>query len=274
MKTAMRILTMQTTRRLRVKRHWSLWTAAAVVLICTHCSRGNRIQFEVYPEVQLRQEQIFRTEACQDTIEVLLTELWDSDFFQWQNPLLLEEVLDNNYGIFECDARTDETARFRAFYKKEEEREQIMLNKRLFRHFESTPNWGFRLRDMDRRIKSTLVHELLHDFWFNVLDDRLKAGFTDEADLFFNEVSKTKTRSDKMSFLRDAGYLSPSPSDFTPFAELQGQKNRYGKKELYGTELYSILADRAFSGHILIPRRFREYYRGILSEKALNRGRR
>ncbi len=33
-------------------------------------------------------------------------------------------------------------------------------------------------------------------------------------------------------------------------------------------------ADRAFSGHILIPRRFRDYYRGILSREALDRDRR
>jgi len=265
---------MQTRKRHRKRRSWIPSAAAvALILLCVQCSRGNRIQFEVYPEVQLRQEPTFRTQACQDTIEVLLTELWDSDFFQWRNPLLLEEILDNDYGIFDCDARTEEMARFRAFYKREKKQERIMLNKRLFRHFEPAPGWGFRLRDMDRRIRSTLVHELLHDFWFNVLDNSAKSGFTEEAERFFEEIQNCSTRNQRLEFLKQSGYAFPSLSDFTPFSELLELKERYAEEELYGTELYSVLGDRTFSGHIVIPRRFREYYQGILSASALNRHR-
>jgi len=264
---------MQTFRRQSVKGRWTLWAAAAAILVCAQCSRGKRIQFEVYPEVQLRQEPMFRTQPCQDTIEMLLTELWDSNFFNWQNPLLLEEILDNDYGIFECDVRDDEMARYRAFYKKEKRQDQVMLNKRLFRHFEASHNWGFRLRDIDRRIKSTLVHELLHDFWFNILDVPVKHRFAKEAQAFLAEVSQIQSRRDMLAFLKTAGYASPSPSDFAPFAEILGFKERYREEELCGTELFSILGDRAFSGHIIIPRQFREFYRGVLSREALDRDR-
>jgi hypothetical protein len=261
--------------RERQKRPWILFAAgAALVLLCSYCSRGNRIQFEVYPEIQLRQDPVFRTQACQDTIEVLLTELWGTDFFHWQNPLLLEEILDNDYGIFECDAYAGRMSRFRAFYKREKKQDRIMLNKRLFRHIEASPGWGFKLTDMDRRIKSTLVHELLHDFWFNILEDGSKAGFAANARLFFTEIREARTRDQKIAFLKKAGYAAPCPSDFTPFAELLGLEGRYEERELFGTELYSILADRAFSGHVIIPRQLREYYDGILSRQALERDRR
>jgi hypothetical protein len=266
---------MQTDAKHRRKRRVRpLNAAAALVLVCAHCSRGTQVQFEVYPEVHLRQEPYaFRTEACRDTIEVLLTEVWGTDFFNWENPLLLEEILDNNYGIFECEAQNAELARYRAFYKKEKTEDQVMLNKRLFRHFAAPQGCGFRLRDMDRRIKSTLVHELMHDFWFNVLDDRSKKGFAEEAEVFLAEVSRARCRRERMAFLKEAGYESPVPSDFQPFAELEGLTDRYGTRELHGTELYSILADRAFSGHILIPRRFHAYYRDILSPGVLERTR-
>jgi hypothetical protein len=264
--------TMKKDQRQKRKRIRPVWAAAALVLVCAHCSRGTHVQFEIYPEVQLRQEPYsFRTQACRDTIEVLLTEVWGSDFFNWENPLLLEEILDNNYGIFECETHSEEMAQYRAFYKKEKTQDRIMLNKRLFRHFAASRGCGFRLRDMDRRIKSTLVHELMHDFWFNVLDDRLKEGFVEEAQVFLAEVSRAGSRSERIAFLKEAGYQNPAPSDFLPFAELEGLRDRYSAKELHGTELYSILADRAFSGHILIPRRFHAYYRDILSEGALAR---
>jgi hypothetical protein len=59
----------------------------------------------------------------------------------------------------------------------------------------------------------------------------------------------------------------PSEAGVPPGIEFAGIRGEDNDED-------SDYADRAFSGHILIPRRFRDYYRGILSREALDRDRR
>jgi hypothetical protein len=254
-------------------RPWFGAAVGALVLTCSLCSRRPRVQYEVYPGMQLRDDAGFRSSACRDSVEIMLSEIWNSSFWQ-RNDRLREEILNNDYGIFECRDRTDKEFRARAFYRKTDDRQQVMLNKRLFRHFAVKPEGGIALTDLDRGIKATMVHELLHDVWFNVLDGSLKAQFTADAEFFLAELSLARTKQDKLDILLCAGYIDPSPSEFEPFAELLCLGDIYDDQTLNGTELFAILGDRAYSGRILIPRPFRKYYYGILSHSALNRTRR
>jgi hypothetical protein len=64
-----------------------------------------------------------------------------------------------------------------------------MLNTRLFAHLKPKPKQPHmdkvRIRKIDRRILATIVHELFHDFWHNVLDGRKRYLFAGEAEIFF-----------------------------------------------------------------------------------------
>lgn len=237
-------------------------------LLCAACARHPRIEYQVFVGVQLREDSVYRSEACQDTIEFLLSEVWESGFFQ-DDVQLLQEILNNNYGIFEYQDCPEQLTRIRAFYQQENEKERVMLNKSLFRHFDFSSWSEITLSDMDRGIKATLVHELLHDFWFKILNDAQKSRFTAEAEHFYGELSRVVRKQDKLDFLKRAGYRDPDPAEFEPFEEVMRLRNRYPDPNFFGTELFAVLGDRAFSGRILIPRRFHIYYMDILSEQVI-----
>jgi len=79
------------------------------------------------------------------------------------------------------------------------------------------------------------------------------------------------TMQDKLNFLKEMGYHAPEECNFEPFEELQIVKKSYTDEKFFGTELYSIIADRAFSGKIIIPKPFRKFYNGIVSEAFLEK---
>lgn len=237
-------------------------------LLCAACAGHPRIEYQVFADVQIREGLACRSQACQGTIEYLLSEVWDSGFF-CDDAELLQEILNNSYGIFECQNCPERLKRVRAFYLYDNNTERVMLNKSLFRQFKVSTWSGITLTDLDSRIKATLVHELLHDFWFHVLDDTRKARFTSEAEQFYHELCAAVSEQDKLDFLKRAGYANPTLAAFVPFEGVKRLRERYPNRSFFGTELFAVLADRAFSGRILIPQRFRSYYKGILSDRAL-----
>ena len=62
------------------------------------------------------------------------------------------------------------------------------------------------------------------------------------------------------------------PGNFLPFAELLAVKKNYTNDKFFGTELYSIIADRTFSGKMIIPKQLRKFYNGIISNTVLQKG--
>lgn len=246
-----------------------------LVVTLTNCSGVLRIKSEIYPNIELKSDFRYRYRQTADkiTIESLLAEVWTSGFLR-KNELIAEEILNNNYGVFRGDSESSSLENHRARYIKEKgEKDKVMLSTSLFSHFVLSSNRMTVHRTLDRRIKATLIHELFHDFWHNILDERKKFLFSIEAEIFFLEAMMAEKKQDKVMFLRNAGLNEPSKYDFKPYDELQDLKVNYTDQKFFGSELYSIIADRAFSGKMIIPKQLRKFYYGILSESALNKNR-
>jgi hypothetical protein len=246
-----------------------------LIVTLTSCSRVLRIESEIYPNIELKSDFQYRYRRTADkiTIESLLAQVWTSGFLR-KNELIEKEILNNNYGVFRGDSESSSLENHRARYiKVKGQKDKVMLSTSLFSHFVRSSNSLIVHRTPDRRIKATLVHELFHDFWHNVLDERKKFLFSIEAEIFFLEAMMAEKKQDKMMFLRNAGLNEPSKDDFKPYDELQDLKVNYTDQKFFGSELYSIIADRAFSGKMIIPKQLKKFYYGILSESALNKNR-
>ncbi len=242
----------------------------AIVLIISALSGCKSFQMEVYQSVNIDSEHGYRSAANQTTIEDLLAEIWDTGFFN-DNLLSREEILNNRYGIFGDGSSVARVTQGRACFIIEDNSDMIMLNRKLFSHIARDTTGRLEYRVRDRKIKATLVHELFHDFWHNTLNLQKRFMFASEAEVFIRELIMVKTREDKLKFLKRAGFQHPREKDFKPFAELLVVKKNYTYEKFFGTELYSIIADRTFSGKMIIPKQLRKFYNGIISEAVLYR---
>ena len=249
------------------------WNVCVLLfLTLSSCSRVLRIEPEIFSNIELKSNIRYKGMANKKTIEGLLGELWNSGFFQ-KNELIMEEIFNNDYVLFHKGSKFSNSSlrKGRAYYiKVKGQKEKVMLHRKLFSHYKPSFGGGFILRPLNKRIKATLVHELFHDFWHNVLDNRKRFLFSIDAEIFFLEAMLAKTEEDKMTFLSNIGINALRLEDFRPFEELRDQKEHYADQKFFGTEMYSIFADRAFSGKMSIPKYIRKFYYGILSESALN----
>lgn len=242
-----------------------------LVVTLTSCNRVLIIESEVYPNIELKSDFRYRHTADKITIERLLAEVWTSEFLR-KNELIEEEILNNNYGVFHGDIESSFLKKRRACYiKVKGQKDKVMLSTSLFSHFVFNSNGVTLHKTLDKGIRATLIHELFHDFWHNILDERKRFLFSIEAEIFFLEVMMAEKKQDKVMFLRNAGLNEPSKNDFKPYDELQDLKENYADHKFFGSELYSTIADRAFSGKMIIPKQLRKFYYGILSESALNK---
>ncbi len=227
---------------------------------------------EVYQKVRIGSDRGYRSAANKATLEDLLAEIWDTGFFN-DNLLSREEILNNRYGIFGPGSSVSRVTQGRAcFIKEEGYSDIIMLHRQLFPHIGTNSTGQLIVRTRDPKIKATLVHELFHDFWHNTLNLQKKFMFSSETEVLFRELLMVKTREDKLQFLRRVGFNHPREKVFLPFVQLLSVKKNYTTEKFFGTELYSIIADRTFSGEIIIPTKLRKFYDGIISDSVLNAG--
>lgn len=247
-----------------------LWkTTLIVVLAFTSCQS---FDLEVYPDVNIHSRPGYNSSLSKSYVESLLAEIWYSDFLN-RNELNEAEILNNNYGIFGEGSEFARHTNGRAcFIIEEGYSDMVLLNRKLFPHIERDRNGKAKATELDRKIIATLLHELFHDFWYNTLDFQKRFMFSAETEIFLREIEMIKSQQDKLDFLKNIGYHAPEESDFKPFEELQIVKKDYTDEKFFGTELYSIIADRAFSGRIIIPKPFRKFYNGIVSESILDKG--
>jgi len=225
----------------------------------------------MYSEVNLEVDYKYCEYPSKKTMERLLAEIWDSGFLN-RNRINEEEIINNNYGIFKKSCAEAHFAEGRACYIREkDQRDKILLNKILFPHYERVEGNEIIYIRLDKRIKATLVHELFHDFWHNLLNPRERDWFSIKAKKFYEEIKIATTGEDKLRFLRDIGYVEPTEDNFPCYEELDLLKDKYPERKFFGTELYAILAERAFSGKMIIPKQLREFYKGIISETYLNK---
>ncbi len=239
------------------------------------CSRILKIEPEIFSNIELKSNIHYNGIANKKTLEGLLAELWNSGFFQNSEPIR-EEIFNNNYGLFSKGSLSSPSSlkKGRAYYLKiKGQKDKVMLNKKLFSHY--VPSFGgkLKLKPLNKKIKATIIHELFHDFWYNILDKRERFMFSIESEIFCLEAFMAKTNEDKIAYLRNIGMNNPCLEDFKPYEELKAQKEYYADQKFFGTELYSILAYKAFSGKMTIPKQLRRFYYGIVSESFLNRDR-
>jgi len=226
----------------------------------------------VYPDISLKPESKRTSFANEDGVRSLLSEVWDSGFLN-KNELNREEILNNQYGILYEDSELSSLISSRAYYIKIEDGEdKVLLSKKLFGHFEWNSPRRNKFRKKDKKIHAILIHELFHDFWYNTLDDKKRLLFSIESEIFYKEMSLAQTAKDKLKFLRSIGFNKPTKDNFKPYEELKYLRMNFSDQKFFGTELYAIIADRLFSGKMIIPKQLRKFYKGIISEAALNRG--
>jgi hypothetical protein len=244
-------------------------TTLFLALAFTSCKS---FDLELYSDVNIHSRPGYSSTANRSSVENLLTEIWYSDFLN-RNELNEDEILNNHYGIFGNGSRLARDTNSRAcFIIDEGFSDIVMLNRKLFAHLERDINGKTKAIIRDKKIKATFIHELFHDFWYNTLDFQKRFMFSVEAEIFYREIEMIKSQQDKLDFLKDIGYHAPLERDFKPFEELQIVKKNYADEKFFGTEFYSIIADRAFSGKIIIPKPFRKFYNSIVSESFLAKG--
>lgn len=241
-----------------------------LTLIC--CQRD---ALKLYPDIKLHPLTKKRSLAKKDTIEDLLFKIWDSGFLR-KNDLTKEEIQNNTYGVFRKSFKSGPASEGRAYYHRiEGGRDRLILSADLFGHLEMEINpapWrGVILKPLDRRIRATIVHELFHDFWYNILDERKRYLFSSEAEIFFIELMMAKTEEDKLQFINNSELGQQGEIYFERLKRLLEARELYDQKKVFGTELFSIIAGRAYSGGIIIPRQFRKYYLSLLSDEVLDK---
>jgi len=245
-----------------------------LVLALTCCRRD---ALKLYPDIELHPQAKIRSLSKKDTFENLMFEIWSSGFFR-KNDLTKEEIQNNTYGVFRKPVKSGPALEGRAYYQQiEGARDRLILNAKLFGHFKMETNpapWSGVIHEpLDRRIRVTIVHELFHDFWYNILDERKRYLFSDEAEIFFIELMMVKTEEDKSQFINNSGLGQRGEVYFEHLKRLLEAREMYSHDKVFGTELYSIIAERAYSGAIIIPKQFRKYYLGILSDETLDKNR-
>lgn len=251
----------------KMKKAKMIGTAVLAAVFMGGCSHP---RLTVFTEVSLKEKAVKRQYVSRGAMEYILWQIWDSGFLN-AGPVIRQEIFNNDYGVFVKPQRKGAHIRGRAYFlARGEAPDRIMLNRTLFAHFVYDHKNGPVCYLMDKRAVATMLHELFHDFWHNILDDRSRAIFTAEAETFFIELIMAEAYNDRRGFLSGLGWDNPPQEAFEVFLELIALRDEYPAKKFFGTEMYSILADRAFSGRIVIPEPFRKYYGGIVSDRVLH----
>ncbi|MFB0565784.1 MAG: hypothetical protein ACETWK_08920 [Candidatus Aminicenantaceae bacterium] len=242
-----------------------------LVVAITSCIRLKRIELEVKPDTELNSYSHYRNGTVK---EKMITEIWTSGFFEI-NDINQEEIINNIYGIFgNSYGLSSGPIRQACYIYLENHKDRVMLNTNLFSHSKINNESEVKLKPSDERIKASLVHELFHDFWYNILDKRKRILFSKEAEILFIESIMAQTKSEKLHFLHNIGLNKTLEDDFKLFEGLKKLKEHYPDQKFFGTELYSIIADKTFSRMMIIPRQLRKYYYGIISDNVLNNSKR
>lgn len=244
-----------------------------LLLALCSCQKANQ---RLYSDIELSPTHRRGSFASKQTIEGLLYEIWNSGFIR-KNDLTKREILNNVYGVFRKAPKTLLDQEGRAYYhNREGKKDLLMMNAGLFGHLEPAPKQPHikkvRIKRLDKGIRATLVHELFHDFWHNILDSRKRYLFTNEVEIFFVELMLVKTEQEKLQFLDESGLETQDAADFESFAVLLEIHDIY-IPEKFGTELYAILASRAYTGESIIPKKLGKYYSVLISDKVLDTGR-
>ncbi len=229
-------------------------------------------QVTVFQDFSIRPKAQYVTgcEPTRDALETVVSTVWDSEFLV-REPKVLEEILNNSYGVFDSK-KGPVTPKckdcFGIYYKKPGFQDLILVNSKLFCY-----KGDVLIPYMNQSYKATvLVHELFHDFWDHIFEDSKKEQFIKESTKFYNRIANAKTDADKLLLLNEVGLVGAGTDTFdTVLGSLVATRGKYidcgsSDEEFFGTELFAIFAETAYAG-AGIPRPLQVFYRNLISEK-------
>jgi len=200
-------------------------------------------------------------------VEPLLAQLWESGFFR-RNEAVRRELLDNSYSFFDQGSPSPPEGRkgLGCYARGGEGQDTIYLRKELFAYFEIRIEGIVQHPDVGRRVLPVLVHEICHDLWMNILDERERAAFTREGVDLMEDYCMAQTAEEKRRFLRRAGDDVSNPGRLRSYAGIEAILTACPLRTLRGRELFAWLAERLFMTKAVIPAPLRKYYSCILAE--------
>lgn len=196
----------------------------------------------------------------------LLARLWASGFFK-RNEAVLRELANNDYAFFGRGApRAPAGVRGLAcFSRTAGERDAVYLNKDLFAHFDVGLDGVVERVDVGDRVMPVLVHEICHDLWANVLDERERAAFSREGEAFMRDYRRALTADEVRRFLAGAGDDAADPRCLRSYAGIGDILAANPTRAMCGHEMFAWLAERLFTTRALIPCPLRKYYACVLA---------
>ena len=144
-------------------------------------------------------------------------------------------------------------------------RDTIFLKKDLFAHFEVGLEGIFERTDVGGRVLPVLVHEICHDLWVNVLDDRERAAFSREGEAFMRDFRRAQTADETRRFLVLAGEDAADPRCLRSYAGIGEILAANPTRAMCGHEMFAWLAERLFTTKAMIPCPLRKYYTCVIA---------
>lgn len=199
-------------------------------------------------------------------VEPILARLWDSGFFR-QNDAVRLELLNNNYAFFGPGSPVPPkgTRGLGCYSRKPGQKDTIFLQKDLFARFEIGPEGLAAPVDMSRRILPVLLHEICHDLWMNILDERERAAFAREGSELMEQYCMAQTDEGQRLFQLRFGDDIADPRCRRSYSEIDRILAARLPRPLGAHELFPWLAERLFMTKAMIPKPLRKYYSCILA---------
>ena len=198
--------------------------------------------------------------------EPLLARLWASGFFR-RNEAVLGELLNNNYAFFDQGGPLAPRGilGLACFSRTPGARDTIFLKKDLFAHFEVGLEGVLERPDVGGRVLPVLVHEIFHDLWSNVLDERERAAFSREGEAFMRDYRRAQTADETRRFLALAGDDAADPRCLRSYAGIGEILAANPTRAMCGHEMFAWLAERLFTTKAMIPCPLRKYYACVIA---------
>ncbi len=208
-----------------------------------------------------------RTSRGAEAVRPLVAEVWDSGFFK-NNEIVRGEITNNDYALFGRESALAATNRsgLACFSRARGRRDAILFRADFVRYVKTTEVGLSEPAYPRKKILEVLVHELCHDLWDNVLDERERAMFAMEGEDFLADFGQAKTDEGKRLFLRKAGESDRAPADMRSFAGLDALIRLYPPERRFGAELFAWFGEQAFTGKGRIPAPFRKYFSGLFTD--------
>jgi hypothetical protein len=204
-----------------------------------------------------------------ETAVRLIGQLWDSGFFR-KCQAVRDEICNNDYAFFDPGSPLAalENRGMACFSQASGRKDTIYLRADIFSHFKVGMEGVLERRSVEPTALRVLVHELCHDFWANILDDRERAFFSMDGAEFIAGYRQAVTPEEKGDFLVRAGQLGRKPDLAKLVEDFDAFMATYPPNLLVGPELFAWFGEHAFSVKLEIPLPFRNYYSGFISAPA------